>query len=149
MVLEAQSRVKDEEQIRMGDKGRVQINKLTLHASQKYSHPSPSYTVLAWTILKASHDLGLLLGLAIGKDKDVNTHLLFWSFLAKCVPPQREADFTQLSFQAPVTLSPLVLSDYVTVSCGHPTAPYLCKELFLLFTSLDLPICVAFFLLGP
>ena len=33
-------------------------------------------------------------------------------------------------------LSPPVLSDYVTVSCGHPTAPHLGKELFLFFTSL-------------
>ena len=27
-------------------------------------HPSPSYSVLAWTISKASHDLGLLAGIS-------------------------------------------------------------------------------------
>ena len=48
----------------------------------------------------------------------------------------RPCHWTHISFSS---LSPLVLSDYVTVSCGHPTAPHLYKEFFFFLCPFDLP----------
>lgn len=73
-------------------------------------------------------------------------YLLFWSSRLSVSLHKGRLTLHSFPFRPSVTLSPLVLSDYVTVSCGHPTAPYSCKELFLLFTSLWLTnlVCCLF-----